>query len=208
MAEKQLPTSYYFTIVVYPDEMPKGTINKLYELGSIFISPIHSGKKTADTFIGEFAPSEYKPPKKHQHLLVKHSNKTTANIFIQKLCMVLNNDFTGVSLHKEDCLVKSPEMMIRYFYHLDNPTKEHFNIELAFEDVPLNFTEEVIKAFNTEITLLVTGAIQKGEIENIQQIVYYYHNSAVLTKWLYTGRNMYVVNSQFNEIRRNGKVAK
>jgi len=55
---------------------------------------------------------------------------------------------------------------------------------------------------------LITGSIQKGEIENIQQIVYYYHNSAVLTKWLYTGRNMYVVNSQFNEIRRNGKVAK
>lgn len=208
MSEKSLPTSEYFTVVVYPDEMPKDTIKKLYELGTIFVSPIHNGQKMPDVYIGEFSPTDFKPPKKHQHLLIKHSNKTTANIFIQRLCKVLNNDFTGVALHKEDALVKDAPKMIRYFYHADNPCKEHFNLELAFEEVPLNFTSEVIKAFDTEIKMLVSSSIQKGEIENIQQIMYYYSNSAVLTKWLYSSKNMYVVNSMFNEIRRNGKVAK
>lgn len=93
-------------------------------------------------------------------------------------------------------------MMIRYFYHLDNPLKEKFNIELAFEDVVPNFTDEVVKAFNLEITLRVSYGIQSEEIKNIQDILTLYTNSAVTTKWLYTSRNMYVVNSMFNELRR------
>lgn len=198
-----LPTSYYFTIVVYPDEMPKNTINKLFNIGTLFISPIHNNEQFKPKgYIGDFAPSDYKPPKRHQHILIKASNKITANIFIQRLCEQLNNDFTGVALHKEDCLVKDAPMMIRYFYHLDNPNKEHFNIELAFCDVCPNLTEEVIKAFNLEITCRISQAITLGEIENIQQVMFFYDNSAIMTKWLYTGRNMYVVNSLFNELRR------
>lgn len=203
---KDNETSRYFTIVVYPDEMPKGTMIKLSRLGVLYISPIHESKKSPDVYIGEFAPSDYKPPKKHQHIAIKTPNKQTENAFIIQLCEVLNNDFTGVSLHKGDALIKDIHMMIRYFYHLDSPAKEPFNWEDALQDVNPQFTEEVLKAFNLEITVKVSLLIQAGEIENIQQIMCYYPNSAVLIKWLYTGRNMYVVNSQFNEIRRNSKL--
>ena len=203
---QSLPTSNYFTLVVYPDEMLPNTVNELYNLGAIFFSPIHNSQPIPNCFIGDFRPSDYKPPKKHQHVLIKCSNKITENAFIIRLCDVLHNNFTGVALHKGDSLVKSPDIMLRYFYHLDNPTKEHFNLETAFMDVYWSFTEEVIKAFNLEITMLVSYRINIGEIENIQQIQTYYPNSAVLTKWLFTGRNMYVVNSMFNEIRRNERL--
>ena len=201
-------SSYYFTIVVYPHEMKADTIFKLHNIGTLFISPIHNSFKNKeqqnyynyvacnqDYLLGNL-------PKPHQHILFKSSNKMTENAFIKKLCDTLGNDFTGVALHKGDSLVKSPDMMIRYFYHLDNPLKEKFNIELAFEDVVPNFTDEVVKAFNLEITLRVSFGIQSEELKNIQDIITLYSNSAVTTKWLYTGRNMYVVNSMFNELRR------
>jgi len=197
-----LPTSNYFTVVIYPNEIEKNTINSLYQLGTIYFSPIHF-HQAENVKIGDFAPSQFKERKAHQHLLIKSCNKITENSFIMRLCDILNNDFTGLSLHKGDCLVKKPEQMIRYFYHLDNPTKEHFDLEDAFEDVPINFTNEVVNAFNNEITLRVSFAIQADEIENIQQLIGFYANSAILTKWLFTGRNMYVVNSMFNEKRRN-----
>lgn len=198
---KQLPTSNYFTIVVYPNEFKN--FNVFYNLGSVFFSPLHNLQTQPFGFIGDFCPSDYKVPKPHYHLLIKCSNKITENAFIIRLSELLHNDFTGVALHKGDSLVKNAEIMLRYFYHLDNPTKEHFNVELAFQEQFLNFTEEIIKAFNLEITLRISFGISSGEIENIQQIMTLYPCSAITTKWLYTGKNMYVVNSLFNEFRRN-----
>lgn len=193
-------TSYYFTIVIYPSEMNFDTLFRLQDIGTLFISPIHNRDNLNHSAVQTFLLG--KSSKMHQHILIKASNKMTENAFIKKLCDALGNDFTGVALHKGDSLVKSPDMMIRYFYHLDNPLKEKFNIELAFEDVVPNFTDEVVKAFNLEITLRVSYGIQSEEIKNIQDILTLYTNSAVTTKWLYTSRNMYVVNSMFNELRR------
>lgn len=204
-----LPSSYYFTLVVYPEEMKPDTINKLYNLGTIFFSPVHNKKKQFDGYIGEFKPSH--TPKTHIHLLIKSCNKITENAFIKRFCELFQTsecvNLQGIALHKGDCLVKNPEMMLRYFYHLDNPMKERFNLDDAFEEVPMNFTEEVVKAFHTEIMVKITYLIQSGEIENIQQICFE-SNSAVYMKWLYTGRNMYVVNSMFNELRRNERLKK
>ena len=198
--------SRYFTLVIYPDEAPKRTVQKLSKLGILFISPIHDTWHKPVGYIGEFAPSEFKATKQHQHLLLKMPNKQTENSFIIKLSEALNNDFTGVALHKGDALVKDVTMMIRYFYHMDSPNKEPFDWQDALMDVSPQFTEEVLKAFNLEITVLISMKIQTEEIKNIQQIMIFFPNQAVLTKWLYTGKNMYVVNSMFNEIRRNSKI--
>lgn len=200
------PSSYYFTFVVYPNEF--SNIGLFYNLGSIFVSPIHNKEFKPFGYIGDFKPNGVNNPKPHIHVLVKCSNKITENAFIIRLCDVLKNDFKGVALHKGDCLVKNPQMMLRYFYHLDNPLKEHFNIELAFQEQFINFTEDIIKAFNTEISLRISFGITSGEIENLQQIMLLYPCSAITTKWLYTGKNMYVVNSLLNEQRRNERYGK
>ena len=200
---KDNETSRYFTLVIYPQEITKDAIERLRGLGWIYISPIHNQKPVEPYgYIGEFKPTT----KEHQHWLFKMPNKQTENAFIQKVAEALNKDFTGVALHKGDSMVKDVFMMIRYFYHMDNPNKEPFNWEDALMYCHPTFCEEILKAFNSEITFKISMLIQTGTIKNIQNIMLYYPESIVLTKWLYTGRNMYVVNSMFNEIRRNEKL--
>lgn len=202
---KDNETSRYFTVVIYPEEITKQNFNALFSLGWVFISPIHNAEIDSK-YDCLLVPVTYVYPKKHQHLLIKMPNKQTENAFIKKLCDALNKDFTGIALHKGDSMVKDVSMMIRYFYHMDSPSKEPFNWEDSLQDVHPTFEEEILKAFNSEISFKVSLLIQTGVIKNIQNIIFYYPNSTILNKWLYTGRNMYVVNSQFNEIRRNSKL--
>ena len=201
---KDNETSRYFTLVIYPKEIKRDNLAKLFTLGWVYISPIHNKEQISydDLPCVPCLPTV----KEHQHYLFKMPNKQTENSFIQKVCEVLNKDLTGVAIHKGDCLVKDVSMMIRYFYHIDSPNKEPFNWEDAVMDCHPTFEEEVLKAFNSEITFMVSVLIQNEVIKNINNIIFYYPNSTILNKWLYTGRNMYVVNSQFNEIRRNSKL--
>lgn len=197
-------TSRYFTLVIYPKEIKGENLAKLFSLGWVYISPIHNMEQNEYDDLPSVLSLQ--GVKEHQHYLFKMPNKQTSNAFVKKVCEVLNKDLTGVALHKADCLVKDVSMMIRYFYHMDSPSKEPFNWEDAVMDCHPTFEDEVLKAFNSEITFKVSVLIQNEVIKNINNIIFYYPNSTILNKWLYTGRNMYVVNSQFNEIRRNSKI--
>lgn len=201
---KDNETSRYFTLVIYPKEIKGENLAKLFSLGWVYISPIHN----QEPICYDELPSVLSIAgiKEHQHYLFKMPNKQTENSFIQKVCEVLHKDLTGVAIHKGDCLVKDVSMMIRYFYHMDSPNKEPFDWEDAIMYCHPTFEVEVLKAFNSEITFKVSVLIQTEVIKNINNIIFYYPNSTILNKWLYTGRNMYVVNSQFNEIRRNSKL--
>ena len=144
---KNNASSYFFTVVIYPEEFGKKA-NLLYNLGSVYFSPIHHGdyvgKSKGDTEL-------VKKVKDHQHLMIRAPTKMTANAFIQKLLLLLHNDITGIAISKDEILVSNPPQLLRYFYHLDNPLKEHFPIETALDDVLPNFTDVVIKAFDMEI---------------------------------------------------------
>lgn len=208
------PSSNYFTFILYPNEFYEihdDTI--LWELGTIYRSPLHNANALNVPMPLEFmAKTEYGfiqfrancdgQKKAHYHYLVKTPNKMTSKKFGQLLASVLQKDFTGLAYCESQCLVKCPEVMLRYFFHIDSPMKESFCLMDAFRCVPSNFTKEFVKAFDVEIRAIITGAIQNGEIENIQQILFYNDSSLVFTEWLYRGRNMYVINSMFNEIRK------
>ena len=60
-------TSRYFTIVIYPKEIKRENLDKLFSLGWIYISPIHN-REEIDT---SNRPSVLSLPakKEHQHLL-------------------------------------------------------------------------------------------------------------------------------------------
>lgn len=91
--------------------------------------------------------------------------------------------------------------MIRYFYHMDNPLKEHFNIELALIDVMPAFTKEVMTAFQIEITELIKNKIYSNEVCCLQDILTYYDNSLVLNEYLRVSHNMYFINSILKDNR-------
>lgn len=207
---KENASSNYFTLVVYPLEFNRD--NELWKLGSIFESPIHNANHdfhpmcnatvVCSENFGSYVKSFEMQGKPHIHKLIKTPNKITENAFIEKLCRVLGNDLHGIALHKGDTLVKEPTTLLRYFYHLDSPMKEVFDYTQAFIQVPRVFTKEVVSAFDIEIREDITLGIQTGRYENINQIIFAHEYSLVYTEWLYRGRNMYVVNSQFNEIRK------
>lgn len=200
--------SYYFTVVIY-EEFTR--LHKLLELGSIYQSPIHYscqmenlGTSSIMAFpnINELCLGKSIGHKKpHRHLLLKTANSYTENTFVEKLVKLLDNDLTGISIHLGDVLVKKPELMIRYFYHLDNPIKEHFNLENAFQDVMPAFSKEVAKAFEVEITQLIKNKIYNGEFCGIQDILLYYDNSFVLNEFLRVSHNLYLVNSIIKDYR-------
>ena len=205
-------SSNYFTVVVYPLEFQRD--NDLWMLGSVYDSPIHNAKQPTtpmcrETFITFengfcFSSSFENVGKPHIHKLIKTPNKMTENAFIEKLCKILGKDLTGIAIHKGDTLVKEPTTLLRYFYHLDSPMKEPFDYTQAFIQVPRVFTKEIVSAFDIEIREQITFNIQMGIYENINQIIFANDYSLVFTEWLYRGRNMYVINSMFNEIRKGG----
>lgn len=202
-------SSNYFTLVYYPLEFKEEHL--FWKLGTVFESPVHNSGIDLHpmcqgvmkvTFNFGYECNFERQGKPHIHVLIKTPNKMTENAFIEKLCKVINNDFTGIALHKGDALVKDPTTLLRYFYHLDSPMKERFDYTQAFIEVPRTLTKEIVSAFDIEIREDITMGIQIGRYENINQIIFANEYSLVYTEWLYRGRNMYVVNSQFNEIRK------
>lgn len=205
----QNASSNYFTIVYYPLEFKDEHL--FWKLGTVFESPIHNANQDLHPMckgmmmmakdFGYEVKFE-KQGKPHIHVLIKTPNKMTEKAFVQKLAMLLDKDLTGVALHQGDALVKDPTTLLRYFYHLDSPMKERFDYTQAFIEVPRTLTKEIVSAFDIEIREDITMGIQTGRYENINQIIFANEYSLVYTEWLYRGRNMYVVNSQFNEIRK------
>lgn len=195
----KLPNGYYFTFVIYPNEFGK-RVQLLYNLGSVYFSPIHHGDykgKPKNDF--ELVVKV----KDHQHVMVRAPTKHTANSFIQELARLLHNDFTGIAILKEMILVNDVPQMLRYFYHLDNPLKEHFPIELALDDVLPNFTDMVIKAFDMEIRGIVCANIFAGNIRSFQDICTYGSFNCVFQEWLFKGRNAYVIRNLLDERKKD-----
>lgn len=202
--------SNYFTVVVY-DEFTR--INLLYELGSLYFSPVHfyqnrhksdACKPQAFDLIkasNEWRLYGYTERKPHQHILIKTARNYTENTFIQALLQLLNNDVTGIAIHQGDCLTKRPDLALRYFYHIDNPTKEHFNLATAFESVMPAFTKEVVTAFEIEITHIITSEILMGNIKSIEDVLIYNSYSLVFEEYLRRGHNMYLVMSTIKDRR-------
>ena len=137
-------TSNYFTVVTYPLEFNRD--DALWQVGTIFESPIHNANipqvpSTINSTVfrnykGEtYVYTDGKLKKPHVHVLIKTPNKMTEKAFIEKLCKALDKDLTGLALHQGDALVKQPQTMIRYFYHLDSPMKESFDVLQAFKFV-------------------------------------------------------------------------
>lgn len=194
-----LPSGYYFTFVIYPKEFGK-KVNLLYNLGSLYLSPIHHGDYNGISHSGfEIVVKK----KDHQHVMVRSPTKMTANSFIQLISKLLNNDFTGIAIHKDDIYVSDPAQLLRYFYHLDNPLKEHFPIESALEDVLPNFTDVVIKAFDKEIRGIVCANIFTGQINSFQDICTYGSFTIVFQEWLFRGKNAYVCKNLIDERKKN-----
>ena len=200
--------SNYFTVVIYPDEFKRFEL--LYELGALYRSPIHNAYKhfrnkeppnALAVANNEWIPYGYKPKKAHQHILIKTPNTYTENTFLVKLLGVLKNDITGIAIHQGDCFVKKPQTLLRYFYHVDNPTKEHFNLETAFECVEPQFTKEVASAFEVEITHIITHHIYNGDFTSLNDIIFYNSNSLVFEEFLRRSHNLYYVMSVFKENR-------
>ena len=208
--------SNYFTVVIYSEF---NRLEKLLELGQIYQSPIHFSKNnhyvreppkqfdiiTATTEWILYGSKENKP---HQHIMIKTANKYTENTFLVELMRILKNDITGIAIHESQVLVKSPITLLRYFYHLDNPTKEHFNLATAFESVQPMFTKEVVSAFEIEIRHLIISEIMNGNIKNLQDVLTYNSYSLVFEEYLSRGRNLYMVMSLFKEMRDTKEIKK
>lgn len=133
--------------------------------------------------------------------MFKTSNRMTENKFIQRLAELLNDDFTGIAVKKGETLVYKPEIMLRYFYHLDNPNKEHFNILSAFESVPPCFTKEVAKAFEVEITHIITENILLGNFQTMRDIIYFNSCSLVFEEYMRCTKNLYYIRNFFLDER-------
>lgn len=194
----KLGSGYFFTFVIYPSEFGK-RVQLLYNLGCFYQSPIHHGDYKGKP------QSDYELVKKikdHQHIMVRAPTKMTGNSFIQLLMQVLNNDLTGIAISKEHILVTEPSQMLRYFYHLDNPMKEHFPIESALDDVLPNFVDVVLKAFDKEIRGIVCANIFAGNIKSFQDICTFGSFNNVYQEWLFRGRNAYVIKNLLDE-RKN-----
>lgn len=103
----QNASSNYFTLVYYPLEFKEEHL--FWNLGTVFESPVHNSKQDLHPCkqsvmifwdgVGyeQFNERQGKP---HVHVLIKTPNKMTENSFIEKLCKVIKNDFTGIALHK------------------------------------------------------------------------------------------------------------
>ena len=201
--------SNYFTVVIYAEF---NRLEKLLELGQIYQSPIHFSRnnhyvreppKPTDIIsaTNEWILYGSKENKPHQHIMIKTANKYTENTFLVALMKILKNDITGIAIHESQVLVKSPTTLLRYFYHIDNPTKEHFNLATAFESVQPMFTKEVVSAFEVEIRHLILSEIMNGNIKNLQDVLTYNSYSLVFEEYLSRGRNLYLVMSLFKETR-------
>ena len=93
---KNNASGYFFTVVIYPEEFGQ-KVKLLYNLGSVYFSPIHHGDYPGKP------KSEFEIVKKikdHQHLMIRAPTKMTANAFIIKLLELLQNDITGIAISK------------------------------------------------------------------------------------------------------------
>lgn len=188
--------SYFFTCVIYPEFT---RLNKLYDLGYIYESPIHYDNpdellyKKLNYCGSDACRPDYKP---HKHILIKTAKKLTENAFLDKIIKLLNYDITGIAIHKGECLVGDAKMMIRYFYHLDNPTKEHFDINTAFDNVYPCFASLLSSAFDTEICHILTWYILSNHITKLTDVLTFNGiNTLVFESWLRQGRNLYYIKS-------------
>lgn len=196
-SRQYLSRSHFFTTVIYPGEFGK-KVNLLYNLGSVYFSPIHHG----DYGFSREETALTVKKKDHQHIMIRTSRKMTENAFIEQLCELLHNDLSGIALHTGDTLVSDPAFLLRYFYHLDNPLKEHFDLMEAFNDVFPNFTDIVIKAFDKEIRGAVTYNIFEGNIKSFQDICTFGSQTIVFQEWLFRGHNAYVVKNLLDERKK------
>lgn len=196
--EKGKPKAYnYFTFIWYPAERPhlfeKGN-EKLYNLGFFTMSPLHNGVEN-QYYIGGKKP--------HYHMLCKSANKKTANAFIKDLCDALGNNLQGIAIHKEDIGVENVELMLRYFMHLNNPTKEKFDLLQFLIKCEIPFASEYAKAFQTEIQVFVQAFIcSKGSTEFQEVLGCLGNSNIIITEWLNQRKHMQLVYNMLNDNRK------
>lgn len=211
MADKKKSFNY-FTFLLYPDEFPSSLIKDLCSLGVMMISPLHQPSK--EHFVGRSSSSDLKvignmlstitlpwddDLKDHFHVICKSGSKITENSFVQKLCMVLNNDLRGLSINPNDCGVAKPELLIRYFYHLDHPHKQQFDFDLMTLDVPLAFFTECKLAFNVELSLLTMALFdESNSLNGLQNLT---RASPFVSWYFWNCKNIYLISQLYKERR-------
>lgn len=187
MSYRNLPTGYFFTFVIYPEFTQE---KLLYELGYVFISPIHNKSGLTG--------------KPHKHVLLKTPNKYTANTFYEKFVYLLNGDFTGIAIFTGELLVNDVSQMLRYFYHLDNPNKERFDYDNSYLNCDICFSPYVAKAFDLEISNILTIMLLGSGICTLDFVFKKASiNTFVLQYWLRQGRNLYYISKLLDENLKN-----
>ena len=213
MAEKK-KAYRYFTFLLYPDEFPGSLIKDLASLGVMMISPLHTPyvethppdnvsfsselRKVAETALAEigFNDDELKD---HFHVICKSANKITENSFVSNVCELLHNDLRGISINPQNCGVEAPELLLRYFYHLDHPSKQHFDFDLMDINVPLAFFKECRSAFQVEIDLWIMAEFEhSSSLNNLRNAT---TGSPFLSWVFWNSKNTYLISQLYKEQR-------
>lgn len=199
----------YFQFVIYPEERPFYKLD-LVSLGILHESPLHHANengpyKKIPKYVGKSAYNDgqngfvltyEQEPKDHIHATVRTPKTKTENAFIAELCEVLKGDMTGIAICKGLCAIeeKNLDYVLRYYLHLDIPTKEHFNIENALSNVNMSFASHCAKAYEPEIRYIVSTAISDGLCETFEDVTYLWgRENWIITAWLNRGKNMQFV---------------
>lgn len=212
MAEKK-KAYRYFTFLLYPDEFPGSLIKDLAALGVMMISPLHtpyvethppdeksfsSALKATGFSLVEIGFID-EGLKDHFHVLCKSANKITENSFVSNLCELLHNDLRGIAVNPKNCGVEAPELMLRYFYHLDHPSKQHFKFDLIDLDVPLAFFKECRAAFQIEIDLWIMAEFDHStSLNSLRNAT---TGSPFLSWVFWNSKNTYLISQLYKEQR-------
>lgn len=205
--DRKKPKAYeYFTILWYPIERPKlFEYAEIYNLGFWQQSPMHESENYSFWVDEATRKIEKAPNKPHIHLICKAANKQTVNAFIKKLCEVLNNDLTGIAINKEDAGINDISKMLRYQLHLNNPYKEHFEIEKFILDCPIYFWSEYAKAFQLEIQKLVELHISEEMLTEHIEVIRMYGENCIISEWLNNRKHLQLVYNLLNDNKRKLK---
>lgn len=188
---KSKPTqTYFFQGLIYPTEF-KHSLDIISQIGYVLFSPLHFDNGLISLDLENTRYFKGKPcHKAHYHFMVRAPSKITFNSFQCKLANLLNNDFSGIAINEEESLVHNVHFALRYFWHLDNPNKQQFNLDTCISsNIPNTYLDSVAKAFDIELLNYITNKINTREIVCINQIA----NIPLLCVWLRQGRNAYLV---------------
>lgn len=199
--KERLAYGHYFQFVYYPQD--RQDISQLYLLGMLHFSPMHNAKcKTQEQAKNNWLDYYNNHNKPHYHVMIHSNRKMTENTFIQAVCEILHGDLSGIAIVKGKCYVEDTTAVLRYYLHLDIPTKEHFNLADSLQGVTPTFAKDCAKAYDAELSYIVQTAIYLGKATTLEDIIFMWGNENwILSAWLKQGKNSYIVNSMLNDKR-------